>query len=48
MQTEVMRYYGLDRPPVDLGFFETEAARRCQVGQRFYSDSKCEPFAFGK
>jgi len=24
MQTEVMRYYGLARPPVDLGFFETE------------------------
>jgi type II secretory pathway predicted ATPase ExeA len=23
MQTEVMRYYGLERPPVDLGFFET-------------------------
>ncbi|SEN69543.1 Type II secretory pathway, component ExeA (predicted ATPase) [Sphingomonas gellani] len=24
MQTEVMRYYGLARPPVDLGYFETE------------------------
>ena len=24
MQTEVMRYYGLARRPVDLGFFETE------------------------
>ena len=24
MLTEVMRYYGLARPPVDAGFFETE------------------------
>ncbi|MBR3158061.1 MAG: ExeA family protein [Atopobiaceae bacterium] len=24
MQTEVMRHYGLARPPVDLGFFETD------------------------
>lgn len=24
MQTEVMRHYGLARPPVDVGFFETE------------------------
>ncbi len=24
MQTEVMRCYGLARPPVNLGFFETE------------------------
>ncbi|WP_010164818.1 AAA ATPase [Sphingomonas sp. PAMC 26617] len=23
MQTEVMRYYGMARPPVDLGLFET-------------------------
>ena len=24
MLTEVMRFYGLARPPVDAGFFETE------------------------
>jgi hypothetical protein len=24
MPTEVMRFYGLARPPVDAGFFETE------------------------
>ena len=24
MLTEVMRHYGLARPPVDAGFFETE------------------------
>lgn len=24
MLTEVMRHYGLARPPVDVGFFETE------------------------
>ena len=24
MLTEVMRHYGLTRPPVDIGFFETE------------------------
>ncbi len=24
MLTEVMRYYGLARPPTDAGFFETE------------------------
>ncbi len=24
MLTEVMRFYGLTRPPVDAGFFETE------------------------
>jgi hypothetical protein len=24
MLTEVMRYYGLARPPIDAGFFETE------------------------
>ena len=24
MLTEVMRHYGLRRPPVDVGFFETD------------------------
>lgn len=24
MLTEVMRFYGLARPPIDAGFFETE------------------------
>lgn len=24
MLTEVMRYYGIARPPIDTGFFETE------------------------
>ena len=31
MLTEVMRHYGLARPPVDAGFFETEHHPRCRA-----------------
>jgi hypothetical protein len=39
MLTEVMRFYGLARPPVDAGFFETEhhAQYRAISGQRSWA-----------
>ena len=44
MLTEVMRHYGLARPPVDAGFFETEHHREAiprRDAQRSWAKPRC-------